>query len=306
MPKPKRFAKMAVSVIVAFVALAGCGNNDAPNHPTTTHTASATHSIPPVPSIEGNTIVRLSTAPVVNDSGLLPYLQPVFENKTGYKLEIISNSSDAAIELGASGGADCLLVQADEQEKTFIKDGFGVKSFPFMRNYFVIIGPKNDPAKVKEAKSAAQAFQAIAASGAQFVSRGDDSSVHAVEMKLWAAAKIRPEGKDFYVSAGAGMGSSLRQANERDAYILAEKTTFLSMKQSLDLDILLEKDAQLQNTYAIIAVSPEKLDDINIEGANAFVNWLLSNEAAQLISEYGKSQFGEQLFYVLDDREKAK
>ncbi len=238
----------------------------------------------------------------MNDSGLLPYLQPTFEAKTGYKLEITSNGTGAAIKLGESGDADCLLVHSKSAEEEFVNSGFGVERIPFMYNYFVIVGPADDPAKVKDCATATDAFKAIAnTEGAQFVSRGDNSGTHNAEKKIWQAAEIEPDGQDFYISAGAGMGACLNQANERGRlYPLPIKAPYLSMKENLDLELLLEKSDEMKNTYSVIAVNAEKHPDTNTDGANAFIQWITSQEALDLIAEYGKEKYGEALFYVLE------
>ena len=247
-----------------------------------------------------NPVIQLSTTTSVNDSGLLPYLQPTFESATGYKLEITSNGSGAAIKLGETGDADCLLVHSKAAEEEFVENGFGVERIPFMYNYFVIVGPADDPLKLADCATATAAFQVIAETKTQeFVSRGDDSGTHNAEKKIWAAADIDPAGQSWYISAGAGMGACLTQANERLAYILTDKATFLSMAKELELVILLEESAEMMNTYSVIAVDPDKNPGVNIEGANAFIRWIQSDEAKNLIAAYGQAQYGEALFYNL-------
>ena len=288
----KRVSILTTLLLVLAMVLVGCGSGGG-STPSPSPSAAAT------PTPIANPTIRLSTTTSVNDSGLLPYLQPAFEADTGYKLEITSNGTGAAIKLGETGDADCLLVHAKASEEQFVTDGFGVERKPFMHNYFVIAGPKDDPSKVKDAKSAADAFKAIAASGKDFVSRGDDSGTHKAELGIWTKAGIDPAGKKYYVSVGAGMGASLTQANERKAYILTDKATYLSMKENLaDLEILLEQSDELKNVYSLIAVNPEKHADTNIDGANAFIEWMTSKKALDLIAEYGKDTYGEALFYV--------
>lgn len=252
----------------------------------------------PAKTAPGNPVIRLSTTTSVNDSGLLAYLQPMFESETGYKLEITSNGTGAAIALGESGDADCLLVHSKAAEEEFISKGYGVERIPFMYNYFVIVGPGSDPARVADATSAADAFKAIKNEGkAGFVSRGDDSGTHKAELKIWEAAGIEPEGS-WYFSTGSGMGASLNQANERQAYILTDKATFLSMKDNLDLKILLEKNDELKNTYSLITVNPEKNEGVNAEGAQAFIDWMTKQETLDKIAAFGVDEYGEALFYI--------
>jgi len=248
-----------------------------------------------------NPVVRLSTTTSVNDSGLLDYLKDEFTKDTGYTLEITSNGTGAAIKLGETGDADCILVHAKASEEEFVASSYGVERIPFMYNYFVIVGPKDDPAGVKNCASASEAFKAIYNKNAQFVSRGDDSGTHKAENKIWQAASLDPKGKEFYISAGQGMGACLNQANERGAYILTDKATYLSMKENLNLEILLEKSDEMKNTYSVIAVNPEKHEGINSEGAQAFINWITSDKALEMIEKYGVDEYGEALFYLLED-----
>ncbi|MBE5781246.1 MAG: tungsten ABC transporter substrate-binding protein [Clostridiales bacterium] len=277
----KKLSLLLAVMMVLGLALVGCGSPAAET---------------PTPE---NPVIRLSTTTSVNDSGLLPYLQPTFEGKTGYKLEITSNGTGAAIKLGESGDADCLLVHSKASEEAFVEAGFGVERIPFMFNYFVLVGPAADPAGVKDCATAIDALKAIAATeGAEFVSRGDDSGTHKAEMKIWAAAEIDPTGAAYYISAGAGMGACLNQASERGAYVLTDKATFLANKENLDLEILLEKSDEMKNTYSVIEVSAEKHPDTNTAGAKAFIEWITSDEALELIAKYGVEEYGEALFFV--------
>lgn len=248
-----------------------------------------------------NAVLRISTTTSVNDSGLLPYLQPYFEEATGYQMEVTSAGTGAAIKKGETGDADALLVHAKASEEEFVEAGYGVERVPFMYNYFVIVGPADDPAGIKDAESAADAFKKIADSDEVFVSRGDDSGTNKKELQIWEAAGIDPEGQDWYVNAGAGMGATLTQAAERQGYTLTDKGTFLSNAAKDELTILLAESEDMKNTYTMIAISPDKWPDTNIDGANAFIEWMTSDEASQLIAEYGVAEYGEPLFYLLED-----
>lgn len=249
-----------------------------------------------------NAVIRLSTTTSVNDSGLLPYLQPHFEKATGYTLEITSAGTGAAIEKAVSGDADCLLVHAKAAEESFVADGYGVERIPFMYNYFVIVGPADDPAGVAECATATEAFDAIAATGCVFISRGDDSGTHKAEMNIWESVGLVPDGatEAWYVSAGAGMGACITMATEKQGYVLTDKATYLAHEQKGQLKLLLERSDEMKNTYSMIAVSPEKWPDTNIEGANAFIEWMMSDEAKALIADYGVAEYGEPLFYLLE------
>lgn len=250
----------------------------------------------PACSSTKNKTIRLSTTTSVNDSGLLAALQPVFEKKTGYKLEIVANGSGAAIKLGETGDADVLLVHSKAAEETFISAGFGVERIPFMHNFFIIAGPAEDPAGVAKAATAADAFKLIADSQSKFVSRGDDSGTHKAELKIWEAAGITPSG-DWYNSAGKGMAASLTMASELKAYILTDKATYLSTKAQTGLSILLNESDDMKNTYSVIAVNPKKNTGINEKGAQAWIDFLLSTEAADIIKDFGVQQYGEALFF---------
>ena len=247
-----------------------------------------------------NTVLRISTTTSVNDSGLLPYLQPYFEAATGYQMEVTSAGTGAAIKKGETGDADALLVHAKASEEEFVNAGFGVERIPFMYNYFVIVGPADDPAGVANCTTAADAFKAIAESGQTFVSRGDDSGTNKKELQIWEAAGITPEGQDWYVNAGAGMGATLTQAAERQGYTLSDKGTFLSNDAKESLQIVLGESDDMKNTYSMIAISPEKWPDTNIDGANAFIEWMTGDEASALIADYGTEEYGEPLFYLLE------
>ena len=245
-----------------------------------------------------NKKIRLSTTTSVNDSGLLPYLQKEFENDTGFVLEVTSAGTGAAIEKGRTGDADCLLVHAKASEEAFIGEGHGEERVPFMYNFFVIVGPPADPAGVASCKTAAEAFQAIAASKKEFISRGDDSGTHKAELNVWKAAKIEPKGNDWYVSTGQGMGTSLNIASEKGAYIMTDKATYLAHGLRDTMKILIEKSDEMKNTYAMIAVSKKRFDDINVEGADAFIKWMTSSKALEMIDAYGVAEYKEQLFFT--------
>ena len=260
--------------------------------------ASASASSEATPPTEG--VVRISTTTSVNDSGLLPYLQPFFEKATGLQWEVTSAGTGAAIKKGETGDADALLVHAKASEEEFVNAGYGVERIPFMYNFFVIVGPADDPAGIKDCQTAADAFKKIAESGQTFVSRGDDSGTNKKEIQIWEAAGVTPEGQDWYVNAGAGMGATLTQAAERQGYTLSDKATFLSNDAKESLSILLGESEDMKNTYSMIAISPEKWPDTNIDGANKFIEWMTGEEASELIANYGVAEYGEPLFFLIE------
>ena len=256
---------------------------------------------PETPSVPENKVIRLSTTTSVNDSGLLPYLLPTFESETGYQVEVQSAGTGAAIQKAIDGNADVILVHAKASEEEFIAGGYGVERLPFMFNYFVIVGPKDDPAGVNGSADAAEAFGKIKAAEAKFVSRGDESGTHKAELKIWGEGnQPDPETDKWYISAGQGMGACLTMASEQQAYCLTDKATFLSMKDTLDLDIVLAEGEDMKNTYSLIAVNPEKIEGLNTEGAKAFIDWMLGEEAGALIAKYGEAEYGSALFTLIE------
>lgn len=285
--------------LVMVISFGACGTKPA-EEASTEPTANA--------AVPENPVIRLATTTSVNDSGLLGYLLPVFEKATGYKVEVASAGTGIAIGYAKSGDADLLLVHSKSQEEAFIADGFAsTERLSFMYNYFVIVGPADDPAGIADTENAAAAFKNIAESKAAFASRGDNSGTHNKEMGIWEAAEIDPAKEDWYNSLGSGMGDTLTKANELNAYALTDKATFLSMKDSLtDLKIIKAEADDMKNTYSLIGVNPAAADfegkdvTINTEGAQALIDWLLGDEAAELIKQYGVSDYGEQLFFLLE------
>lgn len=249
-----------------------------------------------------NPVIRLSTTTSVNDSGLLPYLLPVFEKETGYKVEVQSAGTGAALQKAMDGNADIVLVHAKQSEEEFLAGGYGVERLPFMYNYFVIVGPKDDPAGIKGSKDAAEAFAKIKESDSKFISRGDDSGTHKAELKIWGeGSEPNAETDKWYVSAGKGMGDCLVMANEMNGYCLTDKATYLSMQKDLtNLALLIEEGEDMKNTYSLIAVNPEKVSGVNTEGAQALIDWMLGDEASELIAKYGQEEYGVSLFTLLE------
>ena len=303
---------LTLAIVFSFAACAGGGKTEdaATGTDALTATDGGTEAVTPddaVPTPE-NAVIRLATTTSVNDSGLLPYLLPTFEAETGYKVEVASAGTGIAIGYAKSGDADLLLVHSKKQEEAFIDEGFAsTERLSFMYNYFVIVGPADDPAGIKDLATAADCFKAIAASGAGFASRGDNSGTHNKETGIWESAEIDPTAESWYASVGSGMGDTLTKANEMGVYTLTDKATFLSMKESLpNLTILKEEADDMKNTYSLLGVNPDAAAfadtdvAINTEGANALIDWLLSDEAAALIKEYGVAEYGEQLFFLLD------
>lgn len=244
----------------------------------------------------GGSII-LATTTSTQDSGLLDYILPYFQEKTGTEVKVVAVGTGKAIQMGVDGEADVLLAHAKSSEEAFVAEGHGIERFDVMYNDFVIVGPKDDSNQLAELANGdvAVGFKAISENGYTFVSRGDDSGTHKKELSVWKGVGIAPEG-DWYVSAGKGMGDVLQMTNEMLGYTLTDRATFLAMRDTLDLDIAIEGDESLLNQYGVIAVNPEKNDMINSEGANAFIEWLLSDETQALIGEFGKEKYGQALF----------
>jgi tungstate transport system substrate-binding protein len=238
----------------------------------------------------------LATTTSTADSGLLDFILPDFEAKTGVKVDVIAVGTGQALELGVNGDADVLLVHARASEDAFMDAGDGVRREDVMYNDFVIVGPADDPAGIKGKGKATKALEILSDEQATFVSRGDDSGTHKKELSLWKEAGIEPAG-DWYVSAGQGMGDVLVMANEQLAYTMADRATYLALKlEGNELEIMVEGDAILFNPYGVIAVNPDKNPNIKGDLANTFIDWLVSLETQQLISTFGVDKFGAPLF----------
>ena len=243
-----------------------------------------------------NKTIILATTTSVQDTGLLDVLIDAFQKSGDYVVKAIAVGSGQAMQLGKTGEADLLWVHSPDDEKLFVEEGYGKNRTTFMHNDFVVLGPETDPAKIKGEKKAAAAFAKIASSGALFVSRGDKSGTHKKELKLWDAAKTKPAA-DKYIEAGQGMSAVVGMANEKGAYVLADRSTYLSMKKNLGLAIVCEGDEGLLNRYSLILVNTEKFPKVNAEGAKAFFDFLLTKKAKKIIEKFGVDKYGKQLFF---------
>lgn len=248
------------------------------------------------PAVAETSIICSSTTSTEN-SGLFAHMLPQFEKKTGIKVKVVARGTGAAIEMGKRGDADVAFVHAKEQELKAVEEGFFVNRHDVMYNDFVIIGPSNDPARIKGTKSAVDAFKKTTA-GAQFVSRGDNSGTHTKELSVWKKAGIEPKGQTWYLEVGQGMEKTQRIANEKRAYALTDRGTWLATKDKdkLDMIIVHEGDPMLFNQYGIMAVNPEKHKHVKYKEAMEFVNWIISKEGQQVIASF-KDGLGNQLFY---------
>lgn len=251
----------------------------------------STHTV-----VAGGTLT-LATTTSTRDSGLLDHLLPVFEQQTGLEVKVLAVGTGQAIKYGELGDCDVILVHNRASEDQFVDEGYGIGREDVMYNDFVIVGPAHDPAGVR-GMGILEALQTLADSNGTFVSRGDDSGTHKKEFELWNELDHTPAGK-WYLSVGKGMGDTLIMTNELQAYTLSDRGTYASMKQGLEMEVLVEGDPLLLNPYGVIAVNPELHQGINFDGAEAFIAFLISDQVREIISNYVVN--GEQLFSVYQE-----
>jgi len=249
----------------------------------------------PAQAQEKNIILATTTS--TQDSGLLDVLLPIFEKKIGYFVKTIAVGSGQAMTMGQKGEADILLVHSPAAEKKFVAEGYGINRRIVMHNDFIVVGPAADPAKIKGVKPTTAVFKKIASAGSLFLSRGDNSGTHAKEKTIWKACEINPDGQKWYQQTGLGMGQTLNVASEKDGYTLTDRGTYLSMKKNLQLNILAEGDAILLNVYHVIEVNPAKWPKVNVPGAKAFADFMVSKETQEIIKTFGVDKFGAPLFF---------
>ncbi|MCA1495280.1 MULTISPECIES: substrate-binding domain-containing protein [unclassified Bradyrhizobium] len=249
---------------------------------------------------EDRSIVLASTT-ATQESGLLDYLLPIFRDKTGIDVTVIARRADEVLDGARRGEVDVVLMHARPQEEKFVADGFGVKRYDVMYSDYVLIGPKSDPAGVK-GKDIATALKAIEAKGAPFVTRGDRSGTHAAELALWIVAGIDIASAKgaWYREAGPGMAASLGAARAANAYVLADRGSWIAFSDRGDLDIVVEGDRRLLNQYGVMLVNPAKFPNVKKDLAQIFVDWLTSPEGQTAIAGYKVD--GQQLFFPNSDR----
>ncbi len=248
-------------------------------------------------SVSAETRIRCASTTSTQNSGLFDYLLPIFEKKTGIKVDVVAVGTGAAIEIGKRGDADVVMVHAKDQELKAVEAGWFVNRHDLMYNDFVVIGPPRDPAQIKGLKSATEAFKRIAAKGAVFVSRGDKSGTHSKELSVWKEAGVDPKGQKWYLEVGQGMAKTQRIANEKRAYTLTDRGTWLATKDKdkLEMTVLVEGDPILFNQYGVMAVNPEKHKNIKYKEAMVFVDWLVSPEGQKAIGDF-TDKLGNKLF----------
>jgi len=239
--------------------------------------------------------VILSTTTSTQDSGLLNELIPLFEKQSGYRVKTVAVGTGQALAMAAKGEADVVLVHAPSLEKTYVAQGKLLNRRVVMYNDFIIIGPSNDPAKIKSTKSAVAALKLIEQSHAPFVSRGDNSGTHNLEKSLWKHAGITPKGA-WYVESGQGMGATLNIANEQNAYAISDRGTYLAFLKRLTLPILVQGDRRLLNLYSVMEVNPANGPKINTAGGKAFADFMVVPSTQSVIKNFDVNKFGQPLF----------
>ncbi|MFQ5422230.1 MAG: substrate-binding domain-containing protein [Anaerolineae bacterium] len=262
-----------VGLFVGLVVLAGCGGAEPENKD-----------------------IILATTTSTQDSGLLDELIPIFEEQSSYHVKIIAVGTGKALKMGQEGNADVLLVHAPDAEQVLVDEGTAVDRRLVMHNDFVIVGPANDPAGVRGMSDPAAALTQIATSQAVFVTRGDDSGTNKKEMALWAETAVTPTG-DWYLESGQGMGATLRIASEKAGYTLTDRATYLALRDTLDLEIVVEGDASLKNVYHIMRVNPQKWPLVNEAGGKTLADFFTAADTQTIIAEFGVDKFGQPLFF---------
>ena len=257
----------------------------------------STRDAQPRPAPAKTPAIILATTTSTQDSGLLDLLVPRFEKESGIEVKVIAVGSGAALRMAATGDADVVLVHAPAAEQPYIRAGDLVDGRGVMHNDFVIVGPRDDPAGVRTLKSVAEVMRAIAARG-RFVSRGDDSGTHTQELALWAAAGIDPRSLDRREETGQGMGATLNIADQKGAYSLSDRGTYLALRRRLGLDILHQGDPSLRNIYHVYAVNPARHRGVKYDGAKAFIAFLVSAPIQRAIEGFRRDEYGESLFFA--------
>jgi len=240
--------------------------------------------------------IILATTTSTYDSGLLDELIPAFEKKYNISVTPIAVGTGEALKMGERGEVDVVLVHARSAEDKFVEEGYGVNRKDVMHNDFVIIGLDEDTANIKDLKKVVDVFKTISENEILFASRGDDSGTHKKEKKIWKEARLEPEG-DWYLEVGQGMAKTIMVANEKNAYTLADRGTYLSQQNNIELKILFEGDPLLLNPYGIIAVNPDKHPKVNYEGAMKLIDFITSKEVQEIIKNFGIEEYGQPLFF---------
>jgi len=244
----------------------------------------------------GGKEIILATTTSTQDTGLLDVLVPKFKEETGYNVKVIAVGSGEALAMADRGDADAVLAHAPSSEQALVDKGSVINRQLVMHNDFVIVGPANDPAGIKGMSSATEALTAIADQKAPFISRGDDSGTDKLEKSLWKKANLSPAGQSWYEESGQGMGATLQITNQRGAYTISDRGTYLAQSSNLQLEVLVEGDPVLLNVYHVMQVNPEQFSRVNGEGGKAFVDFMVSKDTQDMISNFGVDKYGRPLF----------
>ncbi len=256
--------------------------------------------LPGLSRAEGQKFILLSSTIGPIDAGIVDVLENGFEKETGIRVRHVGAGTGAALDIAKRGTVDLVMVHAKSLEEKFVAEGFGTERIDLMYNDFVIVGPASDPAGIKGMQHAPPALKRLAEKGALFISRGDRSGTHVAEMELWEKAGIKPAGSWYvvYEKGGQGNGPTLRYTDEKGAYTVIDRATFLTLQKEIKLVVLVEKCPDLLNYISLIPVSPKKFPTVNYEDTMIFVRWLTSPEKGQLlIRDFGKEKYGSPLFF---------
>ncbi|HEY3110736.1 MAG TPA: substrate-binding domain-containing protein [Chloroflexota bacterium] len=289
-----------LAALVLAVLLAGCAPAAPPTAPAVATAApAAAAKATAVPRTGDVKDVILATTTSTQDSGLLEVLVPMFEQGSGYRVKTISVGTGAALALGARGEADVVLVHAPDAEKEWMAQGWGTERLLVMHNDFIIIGPPNDPAGIKGETSALAALRRIADRQVPWVSRDDASGTDQLEKALWKTAGLSPKGQSWYLVSGQGMGATLTLADQKSAYAITDRATYLARKSTLQSAIEVEGDRVLLNIYHVMPVNPAKFPGIkvNIEGGKAFAQFMVAPDTQRVIGDFGRDRYGQALFF---------
>jgi len=297
-----------LAALLASIGSIACGDGGgsqetATPQPATTGTPKAATTGTPQAAAMGTPVVRsgpkeiiLATTTSTEDSGLLDVLVPEFEKDSGYNLKVIAVGSGQALAMGERGDADVLLVHAPSSEKKLVDSSAAINRRLVMHNDFIILGPDKDPAGIKGMSSSVDALKKVFDTGSSFISRGDDSGTDKLEKSLWKKAELDPKGKSWYEESGQGMGATLQIANQRDAYIICDRATYLAQGAGLSLTLLVEGDPVLLNVYSVMQVNPDEFDLVNGPGGKAFADFMVSDKAQQMIDAFVDKKSGKPLF----------
>ena len=294
--KIKKGLSIMLMLCLSLFLVTGCMSGRGAENKTSTPT-----TVPESTKADEKKLV-ISTTTSLSDTGLLEKLATLFEAESGIKIDILAQGSGQAMATARAGDADMILAHSQDEEEKFMTDGIGSRRTSFMHNYFVIVGPADDPAKIKTAANATAAFKMIHDSNAVFVSRGDNSGTNVKEEILWSNSDIKKEERtkrETYLSVGKGMSDTLLFANEKKAYTLTDLATYLTLKDKLpNLQILNSQGEDLLNIYSVILLNSEKFPKRNNIGAQKFYDFLMKDSTKQVIADFGKEQYGQPLFFV--------